>query len=215
MKTCRKCRIEKTEGEFYTLPRFICKVCHCASRQKWKLLNKVAYQKQQREYQQKRRDDNPELQRLANQKWLAAHPGAMRVARKKYREKYPGRDNARTRAWKKATDYEKNKYRTDPQHKIKILLRGRLGMALKAGGVKKAASTLALLGCSLKHLKAHLESLFKPGMAWENHGPIWHIDHIKPCAKFDLTDPEQQKICFHWTNLQPLFALENLQKAAS
>lgn len=62
-------------------------------------------------------------------------------------------------------------------------------------------------------LRIHLESKFKPGMSWKNYGPVWHIDHIKPCAKFDLTDPAQQRECFHWTNLQPLFALENLQKS--
>jgi hypothetical protein len=53
---------------------------------------------------------------------------------------------------------------------------------------------------------------FRPGMTWENYGPVWHVDHIKPCAKFDLTDPDQQRACFHFSNLQPLFADENLRK---
>lgn len=100
----------------------------------------------------------------------------------------------------------------EPEYKIPRCLRGRLLSALKVGGVRKAENTLALLGCSTPQLLNHLESQFKPGMTWENHGPVWHIDHIKPCAKFDLTDPEQQKACFHWTNLQPLFAEENLRK---
>lgn len=64
-------------------------------------------------------------------------------------------------------------------------------------------------------VEVHLESLFKTGMSWENYGPVWHVDHIKPCALFDLTDPEQQRICFHWTNLQPLFALDNMRKSDS
>ncbi len=51
-------------------------------------------------------------------------------------------------------------------------------------------------------------------MTWENYGPVWHVDHIRPCAKFDLTDHDQQRACFHWTNLQPLFAKDNLQKNA-
>ena len=48
-------------------------------------------------------------------------------------------------------------------------------------------------------------------MTKENYG-LWHVDHIIPCASFDLTDPKQQKICFHWSNLQPLKAIDNLKK---
>ncbi len=57
----------------------------------------------------------------------------------------------------------------------------------------------------------HIESKFVDGMSWENRSQ-WHIDHIRPCANFDLTDIEQQKICFHWSNLQPLWAKDNLRK---
>lgn len=78
---------------------------------------------------------------------------------------------------------------------------------------EKEGTVGELLGCPVVWLEAWLESLFKPGMSWENYGPVWHIDHIKPCAAFNLTDPEQQRICFHWTNLQPLFALDNLRKS--
>jgi hypothetical protein len=81
--------------------------------------------------------------------------------------------------------------------------------------VDKSASTLELLGCSLDQLRVHLESQFCHGMTWENHGPVWHIDHIRPCASFDLLDPVQQRACFHYTNLQPLLALENWKKGAT
>lgn len=73
------------------------------------------------------------------------------------------------------------------------------------------------LGCTIEELKAHLESLFKPGMTWDNWGhtgDVWHLDHIIPLASFDLTDPEQVKLACHYTNLQPLWATENLQKGA-
>jgi hypothetical protein len=60
----------------------------------------------------------------------------------------------------------------------------------------------------------YLESHFKTGMTWENHGKFgWHIDHIIPCASFDLTDLEQQKKCFHYTNFQPLWWRENILKS--
>ena len=65
-------------------------------------------------------------------------------------------------------------------------------------------------------LKKHIEIQFKEGMSWENHSLNgWHIDHIIPCASFDLTDPDQQKKCFHYTNLQPLEKIENIKKLAS
>ena len=70
-----------------------------------------------------------------------------------------------------------------------------------------------LIGCSLEELKKHLESQFKPGMSWKNRGRNgWHIDHIKPCASFDLSKSEEQHKCFHYSNLQPLWAKENLRK---
>lgn len=69
----------------------------------------------------------------------------------------------------------------------------------------------SLLGCTGEEFKHHLESKFQPGMSWENMSG-WHIDHIRPCVSFDLTDLEEQKRCFHFSNLQPLWALENQKK---
>lgn len=57
-----------------------------------------------------------------------------------------------------------------------------------------------------------LEQQFTEGMTWENYGE-WHVDHIRPCVSFDLSIPEQQQECFHYTNLQPLWAKDNLQKS--
>ena len=83
-------------------------------------------------------------------------------------------------------------------------------------GKDKSASTIQLLGCNAAELKLHLESKFTVGMTWENHSQFgWHIDHILPCASFALTDPEQQKKCFHYTNLQPLWWVDNIKKGAS
>jgi hypothetical protein len=80
-------------------------------------------------------------------------------------------------------------------------------------GYRKTDTTLALIGCSIKDLRLYLESLWQPGMSWETYGTDgWHIDHILPCASFDLLDPEQQRKCFHYTNLQPLWAKDNLRK---
>lgn len=81
-------------------------------------------------------------------------------------------------------------------------------------GKVKSKSTLELLGCSIDDLKDHLESKFYANMSWENYGSYWHIDHIHPCASFNLQNEEEQKICFHYSNLQPLTAKDNIIKGA-
>jgi len=90
-------------------------------------------------------------------------------------------------------------------------LRRRIGNALN--GRSKAAPTLELLGCTVDQCHAHLEKQFVDGMSWSNREE-WHIDHIRPIASFRLEDPDQQRICFHYTNLQPLWARDNLVKGA-
>ncbi len=93
----------------------------------------------------------------------------------------------------------------------------RLAMAIRRAIGKKSASTMELVGCDIEQLMAHLESLFLPGMTWLNYGlgnDRWHCDHIRPCVSFDLADPAQQRECFHFRNLQPLWQPDNLRKGA-
>jgi hypothetical protein len=106
--------------------------------------------------------------------------------------------------------YRIKKYNSDINFKILCTLRTRLTKALNSD---KINNTLVLLGCSIKELKLHLEKTFKNGMNWENYGKEWHIDHVLPCASFDLKIPENQEKCFHFSNLQALWAKENLQKS--
>ena len=107
--------------------------------------------------------------------------------------------------------YQRQRRASDPGYRLRWYLRNRVRGALQKGS--KSAPTLALLGCTIPEWRVHLEALFRPGMTWENYGPVWHVDHRKPCASFDLTDPAQQRACFHYTNTQPLFAAENLKKS--
>ena len=97
-----------------------------------------------------------------------------------------------------------------PRYVLENNIRSRLHQAMT--GYRKSAKTLVLLGCSIPELKAHLERQFLPGMTWANRS-AWHIDHIRPCSSFDLLDPEQQRCCFHFSNLQPLWAADNLRKS--
>lgn len=108
-------------------------------------------------------------------------------------------------------EYIKQRLISDENYRIVHNLRGRIRAAIK--GDVKTGSSIDLLGCPIDTLKRHLESQFTEGMTWDNYGFYgWHIDHIKPCASFDLTLDEEQKKCFHYSNLQPLWAKDNLQK---
>lgn len=90
-------------------------------------------------------------------------------------------------------------------------MKDRIRNALK--GKTKSESTLKLLGCPIYEFRKHLESQFTKGMNWSNYGYYgWHIDHIRPCARFDLSKPEEQQKCFHYTNLQPLWKEDNQSK---
>lgn len=106
--------------------------------------------------------------------------------------------------------YNKKRRKIDPEFKTICYLRGRIYKALKNNS--KSKRTIELLGCSINDLKSHLESKFIEGMTWENQGE-WHIDHIRPCASFDLSHVEDQKKCFHHSNLQPLWAIDNMKKS--
>ena len=78
----------------------------------------------------------------------------------------------------------------------------------------KSAKAITLIGCSFPELRQYLEKQFKEGMSWGNYGINgWHIDHLRPCASFDLSKPEEQQKCFHYTNLQPMWASENFSKS--
>lgn len=148
------------------------------------------------------RESNRQICRDRNNSWAAENREAVSAGQKNWRT----RNRNHVKTWSRAYTHERRKC---PKYRLCNNLRKRCWHALK--GHSKSASTLKLLGCSVEHLRAHLESLFQPGMSWENYGE-WHVDHIKPCDSFDLTDPEQQRACFCWTNLQPLWRLDNIRK---
>lgn len=102
--------------------------------------------------------------------------------------------------------YNKNKYHTDPQFRLKTLWRTRLRQAIFTGYGYKSIESLC--GCSLADLRNHIESQFKEGMTLDNYG-VWELDHIILVSTFDLTDIEQLKKCYHYTNLRPRWKTDN------
>jgi hypothetical protein len=131
-----------------------------------------------------------------------ANADKIKVTQKAYRAANLDKKNA----------YNSNRLKTDIQYRICKRLRNRLNRALKNN--KKTGSAVKDLGCTINEFKTYLESKFQSGMTWNNWGSKgWHIDHIKPLASFDLTDRQQLLMACHYTNLQPLWAKDNLIKS--
>jgi hypothetical protein len=102
----------------------------------------------------------------------------------------------------------------DPGFRVKCNLRNRLKDLMRTTKKGGSHNVSALIGCSTKQLAKHLESQFARGMSWDNYGiDGWHVDHILPCASFNHNDPRQVAQCWHWTNLRPLWAKENMNKS--
>jgi len=105
--------------------------------------------------------------------------------------------------------YQRNRRQTDPLYKLKYTVRCRICTFIKRAKLKKTSKTVDMLGCTWEQCREHLEKQFEDGMTWDNHGD-WHIDHIIPLAS--ATTKEQIiKLC-HYSNLQPLWAIDNMIK---
>ena len=168
------------------------------------------------EYQKKYYLKNRERRREQMKEWglkNKEHIKEYRLKNEEHKKEYNKEYNSRPETQEYRRNRKRNQYQTDINFRILTLCRGRLLEALK--GFDKSASTMELIGCTPDELRRHIESLFEPWMTWENQGlGGWDIDHIKACANFDLTDPEEQRACFHWSNLQPLEHIANLKKGA-
>jgi hypothetical protein len=134
------------------------------------------------------RDNNHEKAKASAKKWRDANPDK---AHKAFRE------------------WQKKAFESNNQYKVCFFLRSQLNSRIKSTSNRYSK----LVGCTPLELREHIQKQFQPGMTWDNYGE-WHIDHIRPCASFDLTDPGQQKACFHFTNLQPLWGMDNIKKGA-
>lgn len=202
-KTCKKCKLEKSLESFHKNKACLdglenqCKQCrkeYCEKNKErikiygkqWVLNNrerckKVRHQKYLR---------NKEYDRIRNKQWR--HNNIEKV--REYHRKWAN-----------------NKRATDPNYKIQHRLRNRLLSALKRKNNNKGGSLLELCGCSFEDLKKHIESQFTQFMSWDKFlNSEIHIDHIKPCQNFNLAEIEQQKTCFHYNNLRPLWATKEI-----
>lgn len=99
-----------------------------------------------------------------------------------------------------------------PSARLRKTVMNRIWSAMKNQRVNSVGS-FSLVGCQVQFLRSYIEGKFETGMSWDNYG-AWHVDHIRPCASFDLSDKEQVLQCFNWRNLQPMWASENSSKGS-
>jgi septum formation topological specificity factor MinE len=233
---CKTCNSEKELSEFYFRKdsqkyRSECKVCFEDKKSNRYLKNRNKIRKYQKKYYEKNkknilkcvkkyaeankekikergkiyREKNKELIAFKKKKYAQENAEKLAEYQRKYREK--NKDKLRERA----RVVRAKRRKEDVGYRILQNCRKRIYDALN--GKCKSKKTLSLLGCSIEEYKIYLESKFQYGMSWENYGRGgWCIDHICPCSKFDLSDPEQQKKCFHYLNTQPLWENENITK---
>jgi hypothetical protein len=195
-KICKVCNLEKKLECFPKRkgkPEYRCKKCTAEYQKKYYKKNQEKIKERTSQFREKRPD-----YMIA---WRENNKDKVYKQKREWFEK--NRD--------KLNEQERQRRKKDHAYRIKKNLRRRINDVIKKPN-KKHAPTFELLGCSLQEFLKHLEGQFVEGMNWSNYGNLWHIDHILPCASFDLTDPEQQKKCFHYTNLQPLWAIDNIRK---
>lgn len=162
-------------------------------------------------------------QSRANSKWwYKNNPNKTRIPMKEEQrkesarlktQKYRANDREAYRA--KANLQDKLRRNKDPNYRIASNLRSRLSKAISQD--RKEGSAVRDLGCTLEQFRSHIENQFVDNMSWDNYGhgkDKWNIDHIIPLSSFDLTDPEQLKVACHYTNLQPMWHLQNISKGA-
>jgi hypothetical protein len=182
---------------------------------KYRLINKSKLTERKKEYQKQNREHKNAYLREYMKKYreinraerLEKYAEYNKIYQKAYREKN------KKAIVKKQSEYNSKKYIQDLNYNLMCKLRARIKTGIKKVGGVKSQKTYDLLGCSYSEFKMYFQSKFTKGMTWEKFmNSEIHIDHIIPCSKFDLTNEAEQKICFHYTNLQPLWALDNLKK---
>ena len=159
-------------------------------------------------------ESNKKAHHETSKRWIAENKERHDAYRSSYYEENKDKLRQQTRDWNKANPDHWNKKRAnDPDFALLCRLRSRLRKALLAQGAVRSKSTKELIGCSPEEFRSHIEAQFLPGMNWGNRSE-WHLDHKLPCKHFDLRDPSQQAACFHYSNIQPLWSVDNRKKSA-
>jgi len=185
-KICSKCKIEKDVCEFHKMK-----------------LSKDGYQYKCIECKRKYSFLNRENENKRKLKWKENNYEKIIQSKKKYYA------NNKIKEQYRNNNYKTKKIQTDPLFKLTCVIRSRVIDFLKSNKITKNNKTFEIVGCAPSELKTYLEDKFIENMTWENHGE-WHIDHIVPLSS-GKSEEEILKLC-HYSNLQPLWAKDNLKK---
>jgi len=241
-KRCTKCKTEKTVSEFYShtlTPDGYCswcKVCKLKKAKEWRDNNQDKVKARAKRYyseniserkkyeqtwrkknedkisvqKKEYRENNKEKIKKTNKDYFLRNKEKILEYKRKWRNKNIDKERGyRKKSSKKLREYLSKKYKEDILYRLKVLVRGRLQTFLRDSKFKKTSKTFDIVDCTPQELKEHLEKQFRDGMSWENRNE-WHIDHIIPLCSA-TTEDELYKLC-HYTNLQPLWATENIKK---
>lgn len=231
-KECGKCKKNKQLKDFYKGRWHECKECAKSKRNYGYKSNPNIQKKRSTEYRKKNRDrcnqtvrrwreKNSDYDRVYNKKRWETQKEELKKRNKKYQEENKDKIKAARKKYykenkkeilKKNIKYEMDRRKRDPLYKMSKNLRCRTRIAFKRSRWSKNKSNEIMLGCTYKEAFNHIESQFQEGMTWDNHtNNGWHIDHIIPLS-YAKTEEELIKLC-HYTNLQPLWAEDNLKKS--
>jgi hypothetical protein len=228
-KICTKCKQDKELSEFNKCSR-VKDGCKAVCRECQKKESDIYHETHKEEAHQYYLD-NIEKITEQNKTWSMAHPDKVDKAKKDYVKNHPEERREQSKR-----SYHKNKHtrkiyidknriesnrkkmeyrQTHPQERISHNLRTRIGAVLS--GRSKGGRLYLLVGCDMDFLKGYLESFWTEGMDWDNYGRgigKWSLDHTIPLETFDLTNEEEQKKAFYYTNMRPMWYPENASKGS-
>lgn len=202
-KVCSKCGIEKEVCNFHKWKygidgyKGVCKECR-------KIETKIYYNNNNENIKLKvsnYRKNNPDKVKEIKKRIYERDRNRILMVNKRYRENNKEKRNK----------YQRDRKLNDPIFRLNHTIRNRIRSFLLIKNITKKNKTFNIVGCTPQHLKEHLENQFQSGMSWNNQGK-WHIDHIIPLSSAK-TEEELYKL-FHYTNLQPLWAIDNMKKGS-
>ena len=223
-KDCARCHANKPMDEFgwrskaRRVYQSYCNACRVGIRKEWRAKNPDKSLAQSRRAFANRQSKGLKQFKKYDRNYYLAHKEQFREQGRLFWRRHSEELKTKKRTYNKtrrdqARLYWQTNRRGNIQVRLAASMRARVIAAVR--GITKADKTFLLVGCSVYELLKHIESQFTEGMNWGNYGLHgWHIDHKRPCASFDLSDSAQQRECFHFSNLQPLWAADNWSKGS-